>query len=312
MLLLNFESIRCHYNNKLLLASMYEPVNPAADADFGMFYEDTALGATNSQQASVELAAVNGSIDNYKIINGGNGYSSATTGTGATVVTITGTGSGATATPTIVNGSITKLTINTRGKNYTEATFTVTGVGSGASIVPIIGPLGGHGKSAIDELFGRTVILYTKLSQITTKSITLTSSLRQIGVLKSPNVFNSVYNYNNSTGSTCYKVTLVTTPSVSLNSIVEVSTTSSSVIKVRYLVIGISGKSLILQAKDNNDDIIKAGANLKTAASVNHAIAYVEQPDIDKFSGDLLFIDNKSPFTPVAEQPVVLTTRFKL
>lgn len=46
-LLLNFESIRCHYNNKLLLDSMYEPVNPAADADFGMFYEDTALGATS-------------------------------------------------------------------------------------------------------------------------------------------------------------------------------------------------------------------------------------------------------------------------
>jgi hypothetical protein len=46
-LLLNFESIRCHYNNNLLLASMSETVNPAADADFGMFYEDTALGATS-------------------------------------------------------------------------------------------------------------------------------------------------------------------------------------------------------------------------------------------------------------------------
>jgi hypothetical protein len=47
LLLTNFESIRFHCNNNLLLASMYEPVNPAADADFGMFYEDTALGATS-------------------------------------------------------------------------------------------------------------------------------------------------------------------------------------------------------------------------------------------------------------------------
>lgn len=273
---------------------------------------DVSLGNTNSQQAAVELASVNGSIDNYKIINGGNGYSSATTGPGATVVTITGTGSGATATPTIVNGSITKITLNTRGKNYTQATITVTGVGSGANIVPIIGPLGGHGHSAIDELFGRTVILYTKLSQITTKSITLNTSLRQIGVLKSPNVFNSVYNYNNSTGSTCYKVTLGTTPTLDLNSIVQISTTPTSAVKVKFLVIAISGKSLILQAIDNNDDIVKSGTNLKTAAGVDHLVSYVEQPDIDKFSGDLIFIDNKPPFTPVVEQPVVLTTRFKL
>lgn len=267
---------------------------------------DVSLGNTNSQQAAVELSAVNGSIDNYKIINGGNGYEAGTT------VTITGTGSGATATPTIVNGSITKITINTRGKNYTEATFTIVGVGSGASIVPIIGPLGGHGHSAIDELFGRTVILYTKLAQITTKSITLSSSLRQIGVLKSPNIFNSVYNYNNSTGSTCYKMTLETTPTLDLNSTVQISATSTSAVKVRFLVIGISGKSLILQAIDNNDAIVKSGANLKTASGVNHLVAYVEQPDIDKFSGDLIFIDNKPPFTPVVEQPVVLTTRFKL
>lgn len=273
---------------------------------------DVSLGNTNSQQAAVELASVNGSIDNYKIINGGNGYSSATTGPGATVVTITGTGSGATATPTIVNGSITKITLNTRGKNYTQATITVTGAGSGANIVPIIGPLGGHGHSAIDELFGRTVILYTKLSQITTKSITLNTSLRQIGVLKSPNVFNSVYNYNNSTGSTCYKVTLGTTPTLDLNSIVQISTTPTSAVKVKFLVIAVSGKSLILQAIDNNDDIVKSGTNLKTAAGSNHTITYVEQPDIDKFSGDLIFIDNKPPFTPVVEQPVVLTTRFKL
>lgn len=46
-LLLNFESIHFHHKYNLLVASMSETVNPAADADFGMFYEDTALGATS-------------------------------------------------------------------------------------------------------------------------------------------------------------------------------------------------------------------------------------------------------------------------
>jgi hypothetical protein len=268
---------------------------------------DTALGETNSQQASVELNAINGSIDNTKIISGGQGYVQ-----GSTVVTITGTGSGATATATVVNGEITKITIVNRGKNYTEATITITGAGSGANIVAIIGPKGGHGRSAVDELFGRTVILYTRISKINIKLLELNSSLRQVGVMKAPNVFNSVYKYNNSTGSTCYKVTLGTTPTLSLNSVVRISTTSVSQDFVRFLVIAISDKSLILQAIDNNDDIIKPGKNLKTASGANHQISFVEQPDIDKFSGDLIFIDNKPPFTPSVEQPVVLTTRFKL
>ena len=46
-LLTNFESIRCRYNNNLVHKYISESVNPAADADFSMFYEDTALGATS-------------------------------------------------------------------------------------------------------------------------------------------------------------------------------------------------------------------------------------------------------------------------
>jgi hypothetical protein len=274
---------------------------------------DTSIGAVNSVQAQVELTAVNGSIDNFQIVSGGIGYVQASTS-----VSIVGDGTGATATATVQSGVVTKINIITRGKDYTNATVTINGVGSGAQTRAIIGPIGGHGKSSVDELNGRTVIMYNRLSQLAVKAVPLDAltSVRQVCVLKSPNQFNSVFNYNNFTGSTCYKITVATTPTTAaLNSVVTVytsQTVTSSSIAVKFKVIAKAANSLILQAIDNNDELIKSGNFMRSITGVFHAITYVEKPDVDRFSGDLIFIDNKTPFAPSDEQPLVITTRFKL
>ena len=274
---------------------------------------DTSIGTVNSVQAQVELSAINGSLDNYQVIAGGVGYVQA-----STTVSIVGDGTGATATATVESGAITKINIITRGKDYTNATVTIVGVGSGAQVRAIIGPIGGHGRSCIDELNGRTVIMYNRLSQIQVKGIALDAltNIRQVCVLKSPNLFNSVFNYNNFAGSTCYKITLASTPTTAaLNSTVTVyisSSPSPSSVAVKFRVIAKSGNSLILQAIDNNDELIKSGYFMRTSAGVFHPLTYVEKPDVDRFSGDLIFIDNKSPFAPTVDQPLVITTRFKL
>jgi hypothetical protein len=109
---------------------------------------------------------------------------------------------------------------------------------------------------------------------------------------------------------------VATTPTTAaLNSVVTVytsQTVTSSSIAVKFKVIAKAANSLILQAIDNNDELIKSGNFMRSITGVFHAITYVEKPDVDRFSGDLIFIDNKTPFAPSDEQPLVITTRFKL
>ena len=68
-LLTNFESIRCRYNNNLVHKYISESVNPAADADFSMFYEDTALGATSCMTVCMILQLALTDLINVNVIN---------------------------------------------------------------------------------------------------------------------------------------------------------------------------------------------------------------------------------------------------
>jgi len=300
-------------------------INPASGKITSLISVDVNPGSTDTQQALVERSAINGSIDNIQLLDGGTDYTSV-------IVTINGDGTGttglntkATATATIVSGVITKINIIDRGKDYTNATVTITPTagtgGSGAQARAIIGPPGGHGKSAIDELFGRTVLMYSRLPVTDVKGISFTSNYRQVTILKNPKTFNSTYYYNGFTGSTCYKVTLGTTPAVNLiGTIVDVYDTPLAENATRtatYTVIAQSGNTIVIQAIDNDDEIIMANPSYRlrnrvSGSGVYYTISYVERPDIDRFSGEILFIDNKAPFAPTSEQPVIITSRFKL
>lgn len=298
-------------------------INPASGKVTAAVSVDVNPGSTNTQQSLVERTAINGSIDNIQLISGGSDYTAVT-------VTINGDGTGtaglntkATATATIVNGEITKINIIDRGKDYTNATVTITpnaGTGgSGATARAIIGPPGGHGKSAIDELFGRTVLMYTRLPVTPVKGLTLSSDYRQVCILKNPKTFNSPYFYNGFSGSTCYKVTLATTPAVSMiGTIVDVYDTGSVSTATRsatFTVIAQSGNVVVLQAIDNDDEIMISNYYMRnriTGSGAYYLISFVERPDVDRFSGELLFVDNKTPFRPTSEQPVIVTSRFKL
>lgn len=271
-------------------------------------------GNLNTKQADVELAAINGGIHVIKVLNGGTGYTSAT-------VTISGDGRGATATATVSNGAISKITVTNPGKEYTYATITITPVGSvptvAATVKAIISPPNGHGKSAIDELFGRTILFFNRLTVEPIKSITVDSDYRQICLYRSPRVFGSQLLYNSFFGTTCYKLTLTvgSNPALSniaINSVVNVQATTTSTMQIRFRVIGRSTSTILLQAIDNNDELVTAGYVMKSPTGYFYSIALVEKPDIDTFTGDMIYIDNRQPFKALTNQPVSVSSRFKL
>lgn len=278
---------------------------------------DVTTGKIDSQQATVEAAAINGGIHVIKLTDFGSGYTSAT-------VTVSGDGTGCTATPVIINGQIVRITVTNPGKDYTYATVAITTSQSPSQVAyarPIISPSGGHGRNAVDELFGRTILFYNRLDVTPIMGVSLDVDFRQLCLYKQPKTFDSALLFNGYIGSTCYRTVLETSNKPALSNIalgteLRVYPNSSSTVGVLFKVIGRSSKELLLQNLDNNDEQVKAGYVVRfsnsTLGTINYTISILQKPDVEKLRGEIIYIDNRQPFRALTDQPVSISSRFRL
>lgn len=276
----------------------YANLTVNGDGNGAAISADLSPGDVNTLQANIELLTVDGRIMNIPVISGGYGYGSAT-------VTIYGDGTGAAATATIVNGSITKLTMTNYGSGYRWATATITGSGFGAKARPIISPYGGHGKEALNNLFARALMFYTNMSQDKNQGFVVNNDYRQLGLLKNPRKYGSTASLTTIAASGCWVVsgTANTTlfPADATLTKVDDST--------RFRIVTNNGSALLIQSLDNSSPVI--GSVFVNDTGDLFTCAAVTAPTADKYSGDLLFIDNKAAFTPTADQTITLRTVIK-
>lgn len=265
---------------------------------------NTDFGQLDTKQADQELLAKNGAIHIIKMSNTGNGYSVAS-------VTVDGDGSGCTAVPEIVNGRIERIVVTDIGEGYTSATVNITGDGTNASAYAVISPFGGHGKNAINELFGRTVLFYGKVDNDPIKTVRVTSGYRQVTLIKKPKQYSENLLFNNFSGTAAYRISgsgSVGSP-ITVGSIVYVT---SGTAKYKYRVVAKQTSSLLLTAIDNVIDPT-VGESVKTLdESYSYGISLVELPDVDRFSGDIIYTDNRQSFIATDDQIVTISSRFKL
>lgn len=275
---------------------------------------DTSLGKINTQQATVETAAISGAIHTIKMSTTGSGYTNAT-------ITVTGDGTGCTAIPIIEDGSIKSITVTNVGKEYTYANISISTTDTPSVVAiarAVISPPGGHGKNAIDELGGRTILFYNRLEAAPIRGISVTSDYRQVCLYKQPKVFGSQLLYNGALGSTCYKMTVTISGkpelnTIPLNSELLVVPPNSVSTYVRFRLIARTTTSVLLQALDNNDEQVRTGYRLRHSNGVDfYVISIVDKPDIEKMQGEIIYIDNRQPFKVLVDQPVSISSRFKL
>jgi hypothetical protein len=89
----------------------------------------------------------------------------------------------------VTAGAITKVTSVNRGTNYRDATATVTdGGGSSCVLVPLIGPVNGHGKDAVTELGGAKVMLNTRLIGLDGSDFPINDDFRKVHLIVNPKV----------------------------------------------------------------------------------------------------------------------------
>lgn len=271
-------------------------------------------GDLDTKQADQELLAVKGGIHIIKVDAQGNGYTA-----GVTAVTVVGDGSGCTAVPVINNGRIERISVVTPGVNYTSATITITGSGTSAAAHAVISPQGGHGKNAINELYGRTVLFYGKVTNEQIKTVTVQSAYRQIVLVKRPKQYNTAtseeYFYNNFSGTTCYKISGSGTigSNFSIGTIVYITQGTA---KYRYRIVAKTSNKVLVTAIDNvidpspgeNMQVLNTNGTIKDT----YGITAVELPDINRFSGEIIYIDNRQAITATGDQILTISSRFRL
>ena len=275
-----------------------DPTDPGSGASITL---DLSEGDLDTQQANVELLAVDGEISYIVIENSGANYTNA-------LITIEGDGTGADFEPVIDSaGRITGININDQGSGYSYANVTITGDGRDATARAIIAPAGGHWSNAPDELLSDTLCFYASFENDAVQGLTVNNQFRQIGIIKNLKKFGSIHNrFNTELGSACYAIEC----SVDNALYPEDSDIITQGAGKRLRVVTSNDDSMLLQSLDGS--IPQAGETFYEANERNpFTITSVTNPTINKFSGNMLYIDNKQAFTPSSEQSVVFRTFIK-
>ena len=290
-----------------------------------------AIGSGAQYTATVDLgdvvttevasSAIDGQLSFIFVTDGGSVYSENTT------VSITGDGSGATATPIIANGIITGIQLNNRGTGYTSATVTITDSGGGqdAQADVIVSPVGGHGDDLVKESFAHTLGFQITTGDEINQGFSLENDYRQSGLIFDPDAFVEAgaqrSKFYGAYGSSCYRVNI---PNANLSAGIDITdfvldqkiynqTTG------KYLVIvakedyevgaSVVGVSLLLQSIDGSEpEVGDVYQDVESSNLFTIPAASITNPTIDKFSGSMVFINNRTPFRKNIEQIVNLRT----
>jgi hypothetical protein len=264
----------------------------------------------------------NNQIKTVYIENGGGGYSNGTH-------PIIGDGSGGQVSVTQTNGVITGVTVTAGGKGYTYGIVDLsTNSGNGSKLIPIIPPSKGHGFNIYDELGTDKVLLYARFDD-STKDFPIDTKFFQVGIIKNPEEFSGAgVTFTGNTFSSLYSIGLTTSVTVNVGDIIT-QDQGNNVIAKGY-VASFDKETKILKyyqdrslyfgdkydQRDNTNSTDVVGFNTSTTTlsvgsidlSLNGSIKTVNSkqinlgvsftggladPEINKKTGDIIYIDNR-------------------
>jgi len=262
-----------------------------------------------NQKASRDSATDDG-IERIEVTAAGTSYN------GAPTVTITGDGSGATATAVMAGSgssqTLSSVTVNNKGTNYTFADIAITGAaGSDATAKVVLAPKAGHGVDPVSELGGFFISLNTKLDGNDGGDLTVGNDFRQITLINEPRDYNSTP----LAGNIATADTLKGTKYLDFNS----SATVTNYVVDELIVGGTSGAQAYVVEIDGSNGYLRYHQNSKTGytAFTNGEVITgqtsnttgtlessnaVGAPEVDRSSGEILFLENRNPINRTTTQ----------
>ena len=286
-----------------------------------------------STDSTVSAAAVDGALDTALVVAGGSGYN---TSSGSTIsaIPIRGDGSSGVASVTISSGAVASVSITTAGTGYTYAYITnadiiaatnAGGSGSGANINVIIPPKGGHGSDALKELGAFYVMLNKSLVGVEgTSDIGVANDFRRIGLVRNPynfgtttvasastrrQIYAAVFSSVSGTFTADEEINQATTGAV--GKVVEYDATNKLLYwyQTRFPDVGTHANGNLVAFSGANaitGQTSSASATPLTSSSTDvngvSITSGYSNPELAADSGDILYVENRSPITRASDQ----------
>jgi len=267
-------------------------------------YVNLSIGDLDTQQSIVELSAIDGSINAVRILHPGNNYTTAS-------ISIAGDGSDF-AGNVVLNddNTIDYILITNPGTGYHYATASITGTGSNANVSAILSPYQGHGFNPVKELYTDTILLYSTINNERIHGIDVNNDYRQFGIIKYLTQYANSRIFANITGTSSFLITVNAANTLTRDTILQLSSDTTRKFTVVELI---SSNNQILLNSTNNYTIVTSDVLNDPLTNINYTVASINKyPTINKFSGDLLYIDNRTSVSYSDEQLVKLRTVIKL
>lgn len=289
---------------------------------------DPGAGSPYADQwaSQVQSKADAGAIFNIILNNGGSGYSydlgggPLNTGTNISgIASVTGNGTDCDVTVDMNNGVITRINIVNYGRNYTFAKVSFTG-GTGASATAIITPPKGLGADPVSDLNAFNVTVNTRFDYDEDGVFPASNDYRRIGLVVNPKLYSSDARVTATRASAMTTLVLqnpINTELLVADSIVEDSTTGVKAVVIGTRVVGANLEVRVIRTFDQNSDFngtsyqFGVGHSVKVGEVVVGTIASIANPTVDKYSGDLIYIENRTPIIRSSQQVENFKTVFE-
>jgi hypothetical protein len=254
----------------------------------------------NSLQALIEASSVPGSIDVINVNSGGGLF---TNGPQQFIVQITGDGSGANAYANVVANAVQNIVMVTRGQGYSYATITFTDPrGIGANATAVLPPPGGHGSYAAGELGSSTLMIVASAANSESGYLTTVNKFRQNGLFINPLAYGSNNVQSNARIQTC--VTGNMSGGIGSYALNEPVYQGININTATFTGNIIDFDPIFLVARINNvTGTLAPGSILYGVTSgTQRYVSGVVNPDVQKYTGEFLEIDNELPIQRSATQ----------
>ncbi|NDB61101.1 hypothetical protein EB001_22070 [bacterium] len=254
----------------------------------------TLLSNDNTLQWQVQDNTVDGAIHDIILVNRGTGYTSNNISVN---VTGDGTSCNAFAVRNTVSFTIDSIVVDTRGSGYTFANVQIKSTrGAGATARAVISPPGGHGSDLLYELGGSYLMIDTKIKNSENGKLVSENNYRQISIIEDPYVYQSDVKISNTVVSQLTVLTLAQSSSTTNYQQDEIVFQGKNVANSSFKGVVVSWDSANSKLKLSNivgipsSDILTGNTSTTT-----RYVSSVLYPDMQRFTGKLLYIDQIVP-----------------
>ncbi len=206
-----------------------------------------------------------------------------------------------------ISHGVTEVTVSERGAGYTIATPSIvanSSHGTGANAEVIIGPVGGHGVNAVEELGGHRVMIDSRISGNESGRFTTSNDFRQVGLLRDPlQTANALAFFTESLADQSTTLTVAAVagsfqPDEKVYTGTSLANSSANGVVVDFL----NNNTLrINEVKGTfQDSNVVTGANTSSSGTIS--ANGVSQPGMKPYSGDVLYIENREKITRLPNQ----------